>query len=742
MVGMNKPIKKEFDLQYLKGVGPKRAEILMKEGFYNCKDLLNYFPRSYIDRSRVDSLKALSIKLIKDKNYDEIDINDFNLKSEITVLARISDMQVKEFGKRGFLKIIIRDDTGGRASIMFWNYYDYYKKLYKVGDLISVSGKVEIDTFNQITFNQPELQKFDDDSDEEDFKGSIIPVYRITDKMKRGGINNRNFRTIVNNALLIELKNIEETLPDHILSIFGYEGLADAVRALHFPSNFNEVVSARNRMKFEEIFFFELYLALRQNGVKITEKGIVINPKSPTARKVFEDLPFELTSDQKKVIREISDDMKSGYAMNRLLQGDVGSGKTIVAMLCMLSVIDDGYQVALMAPTEILVEQHYHTFQKLLKDYDINVVQLVGGQKKSIRQQVLSEILSGEAKIIIGTHSLFESTVEYNKLGLVVIDEQHRFGVNQRADLKAAAKRSHDDALSPHILVMSATPIPRTLALTVYGDLEVSVIRQMPKNRKPIKTKVVFESQLDKVYTFIKEEIALGRQAYIVFPLVEKSEKLELKSAVEHFELLANDVFPKYKCGLLHGQMFWYEKEEVMSGFLNKEYDIIVATTVIEVGIDVPNASVMLINNAERFGLSQLHQLRGRVGRGAEQSYCYLATKENFKYEFNRKGVDEDEQKATIIRLKTMERTTDGFEISEVDMKLRGPGDVLGTRQSGLPAFKFLDLASDGDLISLAKKTAFDIVRADSNLSTPENEILYKSYKEKYQKESNYFDIA
>ncbi len=739
---MEKAAKSEFNLQYLKGVGPKKAEILMKEGFYNCKDLINYFPRSYIDRDRVDSLKALSVKLLKDKNYDEIDITDFNLKSEVTVLARVADIQSKEFGKRGFLKIIIRDDSGGKASIMFWNYVDYYKKLYKIDDLLSVSGKVEIDSYNQIVFNQPEIQKFDEDTDEDEFKSSIMPVYRITDKMKRSGINNKNLRTIINNAISRELGNVKETLPEFILNIFGYVGLSETIRALHFPNNFTEVLNARNRMKFEEIFFFELYLALRHSGIKIEEKGIEINPKSPTARKVYEDLPFELTSDQKKVIREISDDMKSGKPMNRLLQGDVGSGKTIVAMLGMLSAIDNGYQVALMAPTEILAEQHYHTFLNLLKGYDIKIVQLLGGQKKKVRQQVLSEIASGQANIIIGTHSLFESTVFYNKLGLAVIDEQHRFGVNQRSDLKELAKRSHQQGLSPHILVMSATPIPRTLALTVYGDLDVSVIRQMPKNRKPIKTKVVFESQLEKVYEFIKEEIKFGRQAYIVFPLVEKSEKLELKSAVEHFELLANEVFREYKCGLLHGQMFWYEKEEVMSGFLKKEYDIVVATTVIEVGIDIPNASVMLINNAERFGLSQLHQLRGRVGRGAEQSYCYLATKENFKYEFNRKGVDEEDQKSNIIRLKTMERTTDGFEISEVDMRLRGPGDVLGTRQSGLPAFKFLDLIGDTELISLAKRTAFDIIAADPKLINPENRELKVSYQEKYKNEFNYFDIA
>ena len=729
-------------LQFIKGIGPKRAEVLVKEGIYTTEDLIAFFPRAYIDRNASDSIKALSVKLLADKNPDNLDINDFNLKSESTIVAEISDIQKKEYGKnRKFLKINVRDQHGGRAEVIFWNYADYYEKQYQIGDKVTISGKAEIDGFMKIQFSQPEIHKFDE-SDYEDYKSYIIPVYKSPESFKRAGISNKVIRNIIFTALRTELDRYEETLPDFILEAYNFPRINDAIKTLHFPNSFDEVRRAKERMKFEEIFYFELYLALRQSGVKTLERGVHIPKKSALARKVYEALPFELTNDQKKVINEIAIDMASGVPMNRLLQGDVGSGKTIVAALCMLSAVDSGFQVALMAPTEILAEQHYRNFKHLLEEHGINIVQLLGGQKARIRNNVLDEISSGRANIIIGTHSLFESTVQYNKLGLVVIDEQHRFGVGQRASLIELAKKSHTDNAAPHILVMSATPIPRTLALTVYGDLDVSVIKHLPKNRKPIRTKVVFEHQLDQAYNFIREELEKGHQAYIVFPLVEKSEKLELKSAVEHFEFLSTEVFPDYKCGLLHGQMLWYEKEDAMKDFLAKKYNLLVSTTVIEVGIDVPNATVMMINDAHRFGLSQLHQLRGRVGRGGEQSYCMLATKDNYRFEFNKKGKDESEQKSNIIRLKTMERTTDGFEVAEVDLKLRGPGDVLGTRQSGLPEFKFLDLASDGETVTLAKKMAFDIVKSDPRLNKAENSVLRRNYIAKYHAQDNYFDIA
>jgi ATP-dependent DNA helicase RecG len=429
--------------------------------------------------------------------------------------------------------------------------------------------------------------------------------------------------------------------------------------------------------------------------------------------------------------------------MNGLLQGDVGSGKTIVALLSIMIAIENGCQTVFLAPTEILAEQHFHVIKNYMEGFNINVVQLLGGQKKKIRNDILMDIQSGKANIVVGTHALFESEIEYNQLGLIIIDEQHRFGVAQRAKLKELAKKSFKgEEISPHILVMSATPIPRTLSMTVYGDLDVSIIREKPKNRKAIQTKIVFESQLDFVYEFIRKEIEKGRQAYIVYPLVEKSEKMELKAATEQYERISNEIFPNFKCGLLHGQMFWYEKEDAMKAFLNKEYDILVSTTVIEVGIDVANVTVMLIENSERFGLSQLHQLRGRIGRGSEQSYCFLATKDNYQYALKRFNDKSEDRKAVFIRLKTMEKTDDGFKISEDDLKLRGPGDVLGTRQSGLPAFKFLDLVSDGDLISQARHEAEIILKNDPELNEKNNKILKDEFTKLYLADNNYFDIA
>jgi ATP-dependent DNA helicase RecG len=427
--------------------------------------------------------------------------------------------------------------------------------------------------------------------------------------------------------------------------------------------------------------------------------------------------------------------------MNRLLQGDVGSGKTIVALLTMLAVIDNGCQVAIMAPTELLAEQHCYSIKRFAEGLDVNIIELTGGQRKKYRREVLETIASGEANIIIGTHAMFESSVEYKNLTYIVIDEQHRFGVDQRAEFIKLSRLSLSEGKSPHILVMSATPIPRTLSLILYGDLDVSIIRELPTNRKPIKTKIVFDSEIQKVYDFIRKHISEGEQAYIIYPLVEKSDKMELKSAVEFYEKLNNEVFPDLKCALLHGQLLWYEKEDVMNAFLNKEYDILIATTVIEVGIDVPNATVMIIEDAERFGLSQLHQLRGRVGRSEKQSYCLLVTKDKFSYELKRTYKGENEKIVAIVRLRTIEGTTDGFEIAEMDLKLRGPGDLMGTRQSGLPDFKFIDLTSDLDVITLAKKEAETLLKSDPLLQKQENKII-RYYLQFLTNKQNYYNIA
>ncbi len=741
------PEKEKIDitqLQYTKGVGPKKAEAFAKDGIYSPKDLVEYFPRAYIDRSVVGSLKALGVRIRQDSfSFGDSDYVSYVSHSEVIVLCFIASVEEKQFGKnKKMLRLILADGSGGKAEIVFWSYVDFFKKKYKPGMQITVSGKPEINRYGTITFHHPEIEKFDPEDKELFTQGKILPVYKLTENMRKANIGNRQLRDIISNVLPSEIDNVREVIPDFLLDKYKLPDKKTAVWNLHFPEKSELMERSRIRMKFEEIFFFELYLALRQQGYKEIERAPVFNPKSKLARELYDKLPFQLTKAQKRVISEIADDMESGQPMNRLLQGDVGSGKTIVALLSMLIAIENGCQVALMAPTEILAEQHYHSIAQYFEGLNIEVVQLLGGQKKRQREEVKDKIISGQAKVVVGTHALFQSEVEYNKLGLIVIDEQHRFGVAQRGELRDMGKKSLGENYVPHVLVMSATPIPRTITLTAYGELDVSIIDELPKNRKPIKTKVVYESQLQDVYNFITEQVDKGKQAYIVFPLVEKSEKMELKSAVEYYEKLSNEIFYGYKCGLLHGQMLWYEKEDAMRDFLDKEYQILIATTVIEVGIDVPNATVMLIQNAERFGLAQLHQLRGRVGRGTDQSYCLLATKDHFKFQIKKKDRSNEERHSAIVRLKTMEETTDGFRISEVDLNLRGPGDVLGTRQSGLPDFKFIELTNDVVIIQYARKEAFAIIEEDPKLLKPEHSLMKSRFSKEYKEGDNYFDIA
>lgn len=741
------PAKREeinTPLQYIKGVGPRRAEILAKEGILTPLDMLWYFPRAYIDRNGAASLRDLTQRLLREQeSLIDNPLNELAFRNEYTVVAKVAGTDEKDFGRRKIFKLRIADGSGARAQIIFWNMAQYFKKTYTEGMTLAISGRPEFDRYGYLTFSHPEIDIIDPEEEELYRSGQILAKYRLTESMRQSGINMKLIRTIIRHALEHEIDNIKETLPDYILSEYGFPEIKESVINLHFPANAGIIQQARRRMKFEEIFYFELLLALKQRGIKTMERGLKLSTKSSLARRLYDALPFELTSDQKKVIREIASDLESGSPMNRLLQGDVGSGKTIVALLSMLMVVDNGCQVALMAPTEILAEQHFQTITSYLDGYGFVIDQLIGGQAAKSRREILERICSGTTNIIIGTHAMFESKIEYKRLGLVIIDEQHRFGVAQRAGLKELATKSFEgEQVTPHILVMTATPIPRTLSMTLYGDLDVSIIREMPKNRKPIKTTVTFESQLPQVHEFIRSEIKKGRQAYIVYPLVEDSEKLELKSATVHFEKLSAEIFPEFRCGLLHGQMSWKEKDEVMRNFLDRKFDIMIATTVIEVGIDIPNATIMLIENAERFGLSQLHQLRGRVGRGTEQSWCFLATKDHFQYQLNKKGGSEEERAANITRLKTMQETNDGFAISEVDLKLRGPGDMMGTRQSGLPDFKFTDLVSDGDIIAVARRKAFEIIDKDPHLRLPGNSVIREAYLKRQRNNENYFDIA
>jgi ATP-dependent DNA helicase RecG len=736
----------EYETQYIKGVGPKRAEILAKVGLETYEDLLTFFPTSYIDRNSVSSIKELRKIITKEKEFDykNLQIKDLKFKTEYSAIAQIEKISEKKYGlNKKLLVFILSDGSGEKAKITFFNRIQYFLKSFQVGDWLIVSGIPDNDKYYDVNFTHPEIEKIDEEDTEIYKRGGILPKYKLPEIFLKSSINQKSLRKIIFEIINTKKVLPDETLPEYILNDLELPKIEECYKTLHFPDNFKKLEKARYRIKFEESLLFQLALKSTRKNQKVAEKGIIVERNSQRVKKLYRSLPYELTNHQINALKDIFADFTSGKPMNRLLQGDVGSGKTIVSIFSMLAVIDAGYQVAFMAPTELLVEQHYNTLKNLLKDYNVNIIQLVGNQKKSLRNNIYDSISSGEANIICGTHALFQSDVQFNKLGLVVIDEQHRFGVSQRAELIKLAKQSHQELdILPHTLVMSATPIPRTLTMTVYGDLDLSVIKELPKNRIPIKTKVVFEYNRIKVYEFIENQINEGRQVYIVYPLIEKSEKLDLKAATEYYEHLKNDFFKNYRIGLLHGQLAPSEKEDIMKKFLSKEYDILVSTTVIEVGIDVANASVMVIENAERFGLSQLHQLRGRIGRGPYQSYCFLFTKDNFQYNLIKTKLDPKEQKAAIIRLKAMEETSDGFKIAEIDLQLRGPGDILGTRQSGLPYFRYLDIVNDVEIISFSRNLADNILKNDKDLSNKDNLILKMSLRKYLNKGKEFMGIA
>lgn len=741
------PTRTELELQYFKGVGERRAAALAELGIRSARELVFFLPRAYIDRTTSTTLRQLAFTLQKhERLFDEPALpllTERLLYSEVTLLVRVEHVREHTYrGNRQMLIATITDDSRARGHIIFWNRLDYYRRFLQPGALYILAGRPTVDRQGVVTFHHPELEPLESGEEELYRVGRIIPKYRSSQSLRQAGLTQARLRALMEQALERVLPQLSDPLPPALRKAYELPPLAEALRQLHFPDSAESLQRARRRMKFEEMFLFQLLLALRQRGLQ-RERGLPLNPKSPHARWLLDRLPFELTRAQRRVLREIVADLTSGHPMNRLLQGDVGSGKTIVAVLTMLVAVDNGYQALLMAPTEILAEQHYHTLCRLLHGSDVRVVQLVGGQNPRLRQDILRQIAEGEAHIIVGTHALFESSVTYNRAGLLVIDEQHRFGVLQRARLRELSRASlGTEGIAPHVLVMSATPIPRTLSMTLYGDLEVSILDELPPGRKPVVTKVVFESQLPQVYEFIRSELHAGRQAYIVYPLIEPSEKLQAKAATEHYEQLQREIFPEFRCGLLHGQLFWYEKEEVMRAFARGEYHVLVATTVIEVGIDVPNATVMLIQNAERFGLAQLHQLRGRVGRGNTQAYCFLATRDHFRYHWHRQSEEPQERLAALVRLRTMEETCDGFRIAEIDLRLRGPGDLLGTRQSGIPEFQYTDLVTDGDIITQARRAAFELIATDPSLQRPEHRLLRQALEQRYGEAAQLLDIA
>lgn len=675
------------DIKYLQGVGPQRATMLNKElGIYSLYDLLYYFPYKYVDRSRLYYIHEI------DGNMPYI-----QLKGEILSFETMGE------GRNRRLVAHFSDGTGV-VDLVWFQGIKYLVGRYKVHEEYIVFGKPTV--FNgRVNIAHPEVEA----AGELTLSSmGLQPYYNTTEKMKRGGLNSHAMEKLMKNAFALFQSPMVESLSEKVVKEHHLMSLDEALHAIHFPQNPDQLRRAQYRLKFEELFYIQLNILRyakerhqKYRGLRFEKVGDVFNTF------YSQNLPFQLTGAQKRVIKEIRKDMGSGRQMNRLLQGDVGSGKTLVALMSMLIALDNGYQACMIAPTEILAAQHYDTISRLLAGMDVRVELLMGSVKGKKREEILKGLLTGDVQILIGTHAVLEDTVGFASLGMAVIDEQHRFGVAQRAKLWSK------NACPPHVLVMTATPIPRTLAMTLYGDLDVSVIDELPPGRKPIQTIHQFDNRRPSLYASIRGQIAEGRQVYVVYPLIKESEKIDIKNLEDGYVHLCEE-FPDCRVSKVHGQMKPAEKDEEMQRFVSGETQIMVATTVIEVGVNVPNASVMVIENAERFGLSQLHQLRGRVGRGADQSYCILVTSYKLSEE-------------TRKRIEIMVQTNDGFEIAEADLKLRGPGDLEGTQQSGV-AFdlKIANLARDGQMLQYVREVAGRIIEEDPTETLPENAVLWQ----------------
>lgn len=692
------------DIKYLQGVGPQRAAILNKElQIYSLRDLLYYFPYKYVDRSRLYYIHEI------DGNMPYI-----QLKGEVLSFETIGE------GRQRRLVGHFSDGTG-IVDLVWFQGLKYVMGKYKAHEEYIFFGKPTV--FNgRINIAHPDI----DPAGELTLSSmGMQPYYNTTEKMKRSGLNSHTLEKLMKNLFqTLQCEVIDETLSPQLIHTHRLMSLTEALYNIHFPQSPDLLRKAQYRLKFEELFYIQLNILRYTKERRNKFRGLLFERVGEVFNTFYsQNLPFQLTGAQKRVIKEMRRDMGSGRQMNRLLQGDVGSGKTLVALMTMLIALDNGYQACMMAPTEILATQHYETIRRFLEGMDVRVELLTGTVKGKRREMILRDLLTGAVNILIGTHAVIEDTVNFSSLGLVVIDEQHRFGVAQRAKLWAK------NTCPPHVLVMTATPIPRTLAMTLYGDLDVSVIDELPPGRKPIQTVHQFDNRRASMYAFIRKQIQEGRQAYIVYPLIQESEKMDIKNLEEGYLHICEE-FPEYKVSKVHGKMKPAEKDEEMQRFLANETQIMVATTVIEVGVNVPNASVMVIENAERFGLSQLHQLRGRVGRGADQSYCILVT-----------GYKLTEE--TRKRIEIMVQTNDGFEIAEADLKLRGPGDLEGTQQSGV-AFdlKIADIARDGQLLQYVREVAEKLLDSDPNGVLPENAIVWRQLKELRKKNVNWSVIS
>ena len=695
--------EKQTSIEYLKGVGPERARLLKEElKITTIDDLLHFFPNRYIDRSQFHLINELP------KNNSEVQI-----KGKIT---QIEILQQKK-GKR---MVAHFEDTSGKMDLIWFRGYKWIRENIKLNQSYIIFGR--LNWFKgYVSMPHPEMEL------EVNFNKSIkklfYPIYPSTEKLIRSGISQRVIQKLVLNLIEMGGNFFSETLPKYVLDYYKLIDKNVALKEIHFPTSQKKLSQAQIRLKFEELTYIQLQLILKNQQRKRKIKGFIFSEIGSTLKNFYNhQLPYQLTSAQKRVIREIREDMGSGRQMNRLLQGDVGSGKTIVALFAILIAIENNFQACFVAPTEILAQQHFNSFRELLSDSNINLNLLTGSTKAKERKIINLGLENGTLQILIGTHAVFEENVRFKNLGLAIIDEQHRFGVAQRAKLWSK------NTTPPHILVMTATPIPRTLAMSLYGDLDISLIDEMPPGRKPIKTMHKYDNNRLKVFQFIKEKIKEGRQIYVVYPLIEESEKLDFKDLMDGYESLSRSFpIPKFQISIVHGKMKADDKAYEVKRFAEGKTQIMVATTVIEVGVNIPNASVMIIESAERFGLSQLHQLRGRVGRGNEQSFCILMTGSKLS----------DESK---IRVQTMVKTNNGFEIAEVDLKLRGPGNILGTQQSGILRLKIADIVKDNKLLKIARELAKKILKKDPKLENSENQIIKRNLSN-LQYESNIWNL-
>ncbi len=692
-------------VEFLKGVGPSRGELLRKElGITTYRDLLHFYPNRYIDRTRYYKINELR-----------------EGPSEVQIIGRIISVRTVEQSRGKRLVATFIDGTG-QMELVWFQGLKWIRENLKLNVPVVIFGKCNLFS-GQFNMPHPEIELWADH--EQSLRSAMQPVYPSTETLANRGISNRLVSKVIEQLFFETQAKFAETLPAGLMAQLKLIPKNAALFNIHFPKSADALAKARFRLKFEELFFIQLQLITKNLIRKHKIKGHPFTKVGDNFTGFYQNhLPFELTDAQKRVLREIRNDMGSPAQMNRLLQGDVGSGKTIVALMSMLLAIDNGFQACLMAPTEILATQHFNSIREMAEKIGINVMLLTGSTKTNDRKIIHEMLEDGSLHIVIGTHALLEDKVGFKNLGLAVIDEQHRFGVEQRSKLWKK------NAVPPHVLVMTATPIPRTLAMSLYGDLDISVIDELPPGRKPIQTVHRFDSNRLSVWKFIRDEIEKGRQIYIVYPLIKESEKMDYKDLMDGYESVSRDFpLPKYSVSIVHGKMKAAEKDEEMRRFSLGKTNIMVATTVIEVGVNIPNASVMIIESAERFGLSQLHQLRGRVGRGAEQSYCILMTSQKLSNE-------------SRTRMETMVRTNDGFEIAEVDLKLRGPGDLMGTQQSGVLNLQIADLVQDRDILMLARQHALELLKSDPSMAKPENAAVRTAFIEMTRKRNIWNHIS